>query len=236
MNKTKIYWAPFFALTEDWTILYKKPEVLFEKLKINIDDNLDKKNNLFLCPAVKNLASRTVIIKNPIETHYEMKDNRFIPTSKNYMGIKLHHQPSLKNCLLFEYCFHFIFFSEEDLSLTLTSPYFSDCPHLNYGSIVPGKFNISKWFRPIGFEFNLKENIKEFKIKEDEDMAYINFDSKNEIELIQFNMNEKLIKIAKSIKESPSWEKFVPFYKRYKRFAESNLSKIILNEINKNIV
>ena len=49
----------------------------------------------------------------------------------------------------------YIFFSEEDIEMTMTSPFFSDAPHLQYGSIVPGSFNISKWFRNVNLEFNI---------------------------------------------------------------------------------
>ena len=78
IKKTKIYWAPFFEdQKRDWTILYSKPQILFDKLKSNMIENLEKRNNLFGCPAVRNFTSKTIIIKNPIETHYEIKEDKY---------------------------------------------------------------------------------------------------------------------------------------------------------------
>ena len=236
-KKTKIYWAPFFEdQKRDWTILYSKPQILFNKLRLNMVENLEKVNNLFGCPAVRNFTSKTIIIKNPIETHYEIKEDKFIPKSKNWINISTLHKPNLKNCNMFQYNLSLLFFSEDNTNLTLTSPYFSNSPHLKYANIVPGKFNISKWFRPINFEFNTHENIKKFEIEEDEDLAYINFDCDNEIELIQFHMNDLLIKLSNTNASSSDWEKLVPLDKRYKRFVESNLNTFILKEIKKNII
>jgi len=236
-KKNKIYWAPFCQdQKRDWTILYSKPQILFNRLRLNMVENLEKVNNLFGCPAVRNFTSKTIIIKNPIESHYEIKENKFIPKSKNWININIPHKPNLKNCIMFQYNLSLIFFSEDDTNLTLTSPYFSNSPHLKYANIIPGKFNISKWFRNINFEFNTHENVKKFEIQENEDLAYINFDCVNEIELVQFRMNDLLIKICNTNASSSDWEKLVSLDKRYKRFTESNLNKIIIKEINKNII
>ena len=48
-------------------------------------------------------------------------------------------------------------------------------PHMQYGAVTPGQFNIGKWFRPIQTEINLWENINTFSINKDEPLAFINF-------------------------------------------------------------
>ena len=67
-------------------------------------------------------------------------------------------------------------------------------------------------------------------------MAYISFDCVNEIELVQFRMNDLLIKLCNTNASSSDWEKLVPLDKRYKRFVESNLNTFILKEIKKNTI
>jgi len=79
--------------------------------------------------------------------------------------------------------------------MTLTSPYFSNSPHLRYGSIVPGKFNISKWFRPINLEFNLWPGVNEFKVKKTKILLMFILYTKNEIELVRFDLTERISKI-----------------------------------------
>ena len=81
---------------------------------------------------------------------------------------------NIKNSFLFTITLPYIFFSEEDIEMTMTSPFFSNSKHLQYASIVPGTFNISQWFRSVNFEFNIWSG-SEFKIDEGEDMIYFNF-------------------------------------------------------------
>ena len=236
MNTSKIYWAPAVYNTDtDWDILYENPTILFDNLKNKKDKNLDKANNLFLCPAVKNLTSRVGVFKCPLRTHYTIDNENIIPVSQNYLGWDIPHKPNLIDNMLFSVKLSYIFFSEEDINMTMTSPFFSDSPHLQYGSIVPGSFNISHWFRNINLEVNIW-NKKEFKIEEGEDIAYFNFNCKNNIELIRFNMNEYLNKINNTCSTSSSWEKWIPLAKRYKRFKQSQLNKKVIKEIKKNLI
>jgi hypothetical protein len=48
---------------------------------------------------------------------------------------------------------------------------------MKYGNIVPGKLNISTWFRKINPEFVLKKGINEFEIDAGEDIAYLTFNT-----------------------------------------------------------
>ena len=241
-EKVKIYWSPDnFDKQNDWNVLYYDPTFLHDELMQNKKKDIPKNNNLFICPAVNNLTSKVMVIKNTLRSHYKIKQKEdssyeFEPLSKNYIHLRFPHVPNLKNCILASYAMSFLLYSEEDINMTLTSPYFSNSPHLRYGSIVPGKFNISKWFRPINLEFNLWNKIDEFKIEKEEDIAYCHFDTEKEIELIRFDVTEKIQKIYYTLGTSSIWEKMIPLQERYQRFKRSKINKILINEIKKNIV
>jgi hypothetical protein len=239
-NKIKIYWAPFIIDKEnDWSILQYNPENLFERFKNNLNRESIKKpgGNLIMCPSVKNYTNKIFIFKNTLQSYFEIKENNtIIPVSKNYITAHVAHESSLKNCMLMIYNVPLIFFSEADVNMTVTSPYFSNSPHLKYGAIVPGKFNISKWFRNINIEFNLWQNVKELKIEKDEDLFYVNFDCEEEVELVRFDLTERLIKIAIVAGNSSIWEKLIPLKDRYERFKKSQMHKIVIKEIKKNII
>jgi|TARA_R100001460_G_scaffold4506_5_gene12712 hypothetical protein len=235
--KTTIYWSPGDVdLHHDWSILYKDPSILGSDLRKRMSKNIEKTSNLFYCPAVKDLTSRIAVLKAPMSCHYKMRENEFIPVSKNFLNITFPHKPNFENNMMFQLSTSYIFFCEEDVKMTLTSPYFSDSPHLKYGSIIPGSFNISTWFRNINMEFNLWGDIEEFKFKKNEDMAYVHFDSEHEIELKRFDFNERLLRIIRTCSSAGTWEKFVPLMERYKRFKEARFKKIILKEIKQNLL
>jgi hypothetical protein len=239
-KKIKIYWSPYNSDKNfDWSILYYNPENLFENLKNNANKDSFKKpgGNLIMCPVVKNYINKIFVFKNTLQSYFEFKENNeIISISKNSISAVIQHENSLNGCKLFVYNMPLIFFSEHDVNMALTSPYFSNSPHLKYGSIVPGKFNISKWFRNINIEFNLWENINEFKIEKDEDLFYVNFECEGEIELIRFDMTERLLKIAEVVSKSSVWEKLIPLKDRYERFKKAHLNKIVIKEIEKNII
>jgi hypothetical protein len=134
------------------------------------------------------------------------------------------------------YGLKWIFFSEEDIEMTLTSPYFSQSPHLHYGAVVPGQLKINSWFRAVNLEFNLWPNVSEFKVEEDEILAYFNFNTNKNIKLVRFEMNEKLHHYSNAGIQSTVWESWVPLKKRYDRFKKSRMNELVLAEIKRNIV
>ena len=240
-KKIKIYWAPYTTDEKmDWSILHYDPENLFKRFKKDLNkESINKEGgNLIMCPVVKDFAKKIFTFKNTLESHFKFgKNNEITALSKNYITASFVHEPSFKNCKLVVYHTPIIFFSEKDVSITLTSPFFSNCEHLKYGSIVPGKFNISKWFRNINIEFNLWENVDELKINKNEDLFYVNFEcEEDEIELIRFDINDRLIKIAETTGKASGWEKLIPLRERYERFKKAQLNKIVIKEIEKNIV
>ena len=83
--KTTIYWSPGDVdLHHDWSILYKDPSILGSDLRKRMSKNIEKTSNLFYCPAVKDLTSRIAVLKAPMSCHYKMRENEFIPVSKNF--------------------------------------------------------------------------------------------------------------------------------------------------------
>lgn len=240
MKKSSVvYWASDDGLTNnqdmDWSILFREPESLLEKLYKNNEKTND--NNFFQCPAVKKSIKNTFVFNNPIQSYYKIqKDGSVISNSKNSIYSSIVHQPTIKNNTLFSYNLSFYFFSEEDINIRFTSPFFSQANHMRYGSLVPGSFNISSWFRSINLEFNLWEGVDEFNIEEDEPIAYFNFDSENKVILKRFKMNESLTKIAKTCSNGSYWETRVSLLKRYKRFKDTKTNLFILKEIKENII
>ena len=72
--------------------------------------------------------------------------------------------------------------------------------------------------------------------KKNEHIFYVHFDIENDIEFAQFTMSDEIRQISDTCSSATSWEKNVPIHCRYERFHKSNLNKIVLREIKKNIV
>ena len=233
--KTKIYWAPIFEDDRDWTILYEQPQTLFDILRNDVNREIPRGDNVFLCPSFSNLVKRIMPITFPFDTRYIRKDQDVIPDSKHYIEI-VTRTSSFKNRITFAPSYRYIFFSEEDVNMTLSSPYFSNSPHMKYGRVTPGSFNISKWFRAVNFEITLWQESDKIEFKKGEHLAYIHFDTQNDIEFVQFTMIDELHKILRVCGASSKWAPQETLCTRYDRFDKSNLNKIVMREIKKNII
>ena len=124
--------------------------------------------------------------------------------------------------------------NEDDLQIMLTSPFFSETNYTNYGIVIPGKFNISKWFRPVNLEMLLYDNY--FKMPEHEHMAYFQFLTDDKVELKRFELNETLRKISDTCSTVSDWWKNVPLINRYDRFLKTKTNRLVMKEIKKQLL
>lgn len=239
-----VYWSPatfqswLFAQGAerhvDWAILYSEPNSLYNEISAKRNNN---KADVLRCPAFINKTKNTFILKNPMETELFIQDNSVQIVSNNYINSVIEREPMLKNNLIFTYKLNWVFFTDEpSLNMSLTSPWFSNSKYLNQGSLMPGIFDIGKWFRVLNLEFNLWENNNQIRFQENEDLAYVEFQTDKQVKLQQFNMTSELDRLLETVSNSTVWEKNVSLVKRYKRFQESKFKPRILKEIQKNLL
>jgi len=234
-----VYWAPAFPVSEDnWNMLYPDINSVFDSIrgdKIEFDA-AGRGNNFFYCPAFSGFTRSTFVLTNPITTHFELDGTNLISKEKNYITSSAFRPSSIVNRRMIEYGLQWAFFSEDDVEMMITDTYFEEPKHAKYGNLIPGKFNISKWFRLINLEYCLHTNVNEFRAEKDEAMAYVHFHAPNPVKLVRFEITDALRQHASTGGKSSVWESWVPLAARYKRFLAARSNKIILKEIKKNIL
>lgn len=231
-----VYWAPGYEISNtDWNMLYSDPISVFDKHLSNKTD-IDKYDSVFYCPAFKNLTKNTLEFKNPIESSYSINSEGRLLLSKHSLAANIVRPPNIKDRHLIEYGLFPVFFADSDISMTLTSPWLESPAWTSQANIVPGRYNIGKWFRAVNIEFMLQAGIREFNIKKDDTLCYFTFDTDEHIKFIRFRMNEELRKLSVSCSSSTIWEPWIPMADRYRRFKESRMRSIILKKIKENIV
>jgi hypothetical protein len=234
----EIYWAPVFKNDNnvDWNILYYELESLYDSIR-PFKEESNPRDNFFYCPSFSNLAKSTFLLKNPIESHFKFNQhNQLEAISKNYINSEVVHPPSLKDSKLLVYGMKWVFFCKDDVELTLSSPFFTKTNSSNYGCVVPGSLKINSWFRTVSLEYNLWPGVNEIHFLEDEILAYVSFKTDEKIKLTRFEVNDKLHGYLNATSSSVGWESWVPLKKRYDRFMKTRMHKLVLNEIQKNIV
>jgi len=239
MSKTvNVYWTNVNGQELDLSLVYEDPNPLIHELTLNRNNN-NKDNNLLRCPALTDLTKNLFVLKNPLKTSasFVIEDGK---VSKNMDSVgnrwSVNRPPSLNNQLLATYDYSLIFFSETDLDVMVTAPYFSQTKHNSWGSVVPGIYNCGSWFRPINMEFNVWPGVTQVSLEEGEPMAYVKFFTEKNVVFKRFSMDEELMNQAKACSSAGFWEPRMPLLKRYERFKKSKRNKFVLDKINKRLL
>lgn len=227
---------------------------LYPDIKSLYDESVDKRapsigkeNNHFLkCPAFSDLTKNTFVHRAPVDTHatlnFSGKRVSYIlnsPADENKYKVKLEfiHQPTLAGHNLVQYSWPILFFSEEEsMMATLTAPYFERTVSQDYGVVIPGRFDIGKWFRNMNAEFQLWEGISEIKIAANEALFYVHFETKKKIVFKRFIISKEIERLRSSITSVSPFKKSARLSERYRMFEQSQSKQRILKLIKKQLV
>jgi len=246
--KTTIYWAGIQPNNEafDLNHLYVEPKSLYEECLEKKADLKDNPTAFFKCPAFVDFAKNLFVHRAPVDTHatldFKKKRANYIfqtlfDETKFRVKLEFMREPTLEDHGLIQYSWPILFFSEEDsMPTTLTPPYFEQTTSSNYGVIVPGKFDIAKWFRPMNLEFQLWSGVNEIKISANEALCYVHFDTDKEITLKKFITNKEIDKIIVSLLKVSPFRRYSKLVDRYSVFQRSQSKERILNLIQKQLI
>jgi len=229
-----VYWAPFYDPVSDWSLLYPKPEILFNSL-LRDKDVEAKNSSVFSCPAFSEKFKRLLVFRNALESSYKYNDKEVVSKTDFYLSTE-----SRDNMLTNGPCIYFslgyIFFSEEPLDAYFTPPFFHKPKYMKYGSIVPGEFDIGQWFRGYTSEIQMWNKSGDFNLEKDEPLFYVEFKTDRPIVLKEFYLNERLWEFGCASPKSSFIFGRIGLKKRYDMFKASGLREKILTEIKKNLV
>lgn len=239
-----VYYAPWWdpKTDIDANILYHDPISVYKDLMKNFHPPTQTKNYM-QCPAVKNDLESTYLFLNPADTELtlinneqNMLDTLHTETESTRVPMLIRHAPTIANHFLMEYQISYMFFAEESLEVSMSSPYFHKTEYTNHGAVVPGTYDCGKWFRPLNIEIQLWEGNKYFKIKAGEPLVYFKFNTNKRIIFKKFKVNNDLYNIAASLvgfKGEPRWYSLKT---RYDNFAKASMRGVVLTAIKKNLI
>lgn len=240
MKKKTVYWAPWYILQDmyNWNILFLEPKRLLNNIVEETKDlKCERVKSMWRCPAFNNLGKNTFYVENPLTTEFDIVDNTEKGKELVYTGLHKYLCQLSKNGNTFTYGLNYIFFSEDDLELMVTSPHFSkNVKYTKYARLVPGRYNISKWFRPVSLEMLFDDNQTHFRMEEYEHLAYFTFLTDDVVEMKRFDLNDNLRKISETCSDVSSWWANVPLVNRYERFLKTKTNKLVMSEIKKQLV
>ena len=253
-NPITVYWSPLFTVSEhdkDWSFMYPKPKTLFKSTKEHTnkhellkhdETDLDHANVVLACPAVSAKFKKIIVFENPVNCKYsydftDPENGFFTPTTKEYIDTKILRKPMLNYGPCIYFSLEYVLFSDEPLEVSFTPPMFHPPQYMQHASVIPGDFNIGRWFRPYTTEFQFWKESGEFALKEGEPLFYAEFKTERPVVLKRFKMNLELKRMSLACIQS--YELFgsgQSLEEKYNKFEEADMQALVLNEIKKNIV
>lgn len=244
-----VYWSPFTTVQNQYNqVLLDLKPISFRSYVVNnkaIDPKIPtpnpktpyplENNGYHTCSAMHELAKNTFIIKAPFSAEIHLDDNGSIKDSY-FSGWFIPRIGSFNNSFCVDFDLPYLFFSEEEVNMQLTPPYMTKTLQQEYGFPAAVEFDISQWFRPLIITYQLWEEVNSFKIKENEPLIYITFDTNRPIILKQFNLTENLVNQATACMRYKRIRPFEPLKSLYSTFKATKMNQLILKEIKDNLI
>ena len=229
-----VYWA---CLEDEW-IKAVEPEKISQRFysKGIKDNNPISPAAINYCPVFNESLTNTYAIKSIYDYSFKIENNQCFSTlyDQNFFNNHVNIRSFEKKFFSFEV--KYIFFTEED-SLEISAyehPVFEDNEITKRCMIIPGGFNIGKYFRNLEFAFILKKDFNEFIVNDQDVLYYLKFHTKEKIKFKQFKINENLRQMIKDVRMAnfgnEKKSSIDIFYNKFKG------KKYILSEIKQNLV
>lgn len=244
-----IYWAPGKFSIEDtnWNLFYSNPTPVFDILRQKKNKDLGM-NLIATCPAVKDKMSNLFSFNANHEDIFKINkglmdeieaipgENINIP-SDSVLSIQKSRQSPLHGYYSVEYAMSWIFFSEEPLTIKITAPYYPAISPVVGGLFAPGEYDISKWFRPIPFEYLIPKNAEKFSIEMDQPLFYLEAMTDRKVVFKRYKMTNQIKRLYTEAMQAPNYHgKWKDLKSRYLISEKSSFPKIVLSEIKKNLI
>lgn len=228
---TKIYWS---CLEKEW-LRASEPENVYSSFynKFSVSKS-DLNSHPFFCPAFKNQLSNVFSVKSIYKYNFEIEGNSVKSSLYDQKFFDDHVEVRSLENKLFGFNNWFSFFSEKDsLTVSQEAPFLEDNNITKNCILVPGQFDIAKWYRTMHFAFYLKKESKIFSVEEKEVLYYLRFHTKEKIKFIQYRQSDRLNDLLDDVQNSRNFLDIRGLDYYYKIFK---IKKEVLKEIRKNLI
>lgn len=222
----EVFWAPWVDNVSEetaWaTALYLPPVPLLGLAHGTIQD---KSDNLFKCPAVKSIIKNDFVIKSPFDLTLTFDVAAATLSTDKYgqafFDTYVNNRSKPNGPVILTIPPRYVFFSKDDVEMmSMDLPMISSNSSKNI-KMIPGKFNISKWCRPIDFTFTVVDPSLPVTLKAEEPLWAVRFSTPNDVpvKLTQFELTPEIINKVGSMATIKKFRKFLPLEKCYELAA-----------------
>jgi len=218
-------------------LLVEPPKSVLQDIKDNNTFYGEETKNILMCPGYVNYFKNMFVVKahSSFELTYNVSGEEVdirIDKDQRYFDDNLHIEHYSPEQQMVHLSWFRYFFSESSVEIS-TMPAFFHHNNLNNHYVVAGKFDISKWFRPLYPNIILGEG--KLKIKKGDALFYIKFDTDEKINFKHFKHTQEINDMSEQCLGLKHLVANMGFKRLYSLFAKRNFNKKVMKEIKKNL-
>lgn len=238
-----IYWGAS-SFHEQIYLGLQGPVSSFVDVK-TLSNKLTEKNNwtdFTKCPSIIQFSNNCFSLKSPIDIDFIWDENNIL------FDYDQHHSDFISRIatsrdlaaglISLSIC-PYMFFSEEDCEMQFSAPGMVDNNFTKNCTVMPGQYNIGKWFRGVDFGFFVNNKNTKISIKKGDTIANVRFLTEEKVTFKKFFITPECNSLANLVVNYKHSQKFplnTYLKNMYNDFQSSKIKNQILREINNNLL
>lgn len=229
-----VYWA---CVEKEWMRATEPESVAKTFYSLEIHDEKNANTTLNYCPSFNSYLKNLYSIKSIYDYEFFVNESGI---NSNLYDQKFFDNHILTRSLekkFFSFFNRYIFFTDSE-ALNISAyqhPIFEQNEVSKKCMLIPGTYDIGKWFRPLEFPFILKDEFNSFSVKYEDVLYYLKFHTEEKITFKQFRVNDTLSKIIDETvlvgaNKTKKFSNLSDFYSKLK------IKPLILKEIKSNLL
>lgn len=230
MSEVTVYWS----CSNKESLRAEEP---FNVIQKHIQDVGKEDNNYLKCPAFRDTLSNVYGVGSIYDFDFvrDVKQKR-IASSLNDIDELITLRDSNLQLISINTFLH-LFTEEDGIEVTQTAAFLEDSKFVRDTITIPGKMDISKWYRPLEQSFRIRNGVEKIDVGLGDPVFYISFNTDKKIKFVRYEMSERCKELAKMcVNSNKNKRKASPLSYYYGLFKKNNYKDKVLKEIKKNIV
>ena len=237
-----VYWSPWADLDmyPEYQMAFDEPQSVLSSYKDRIN-HTNQGDNFFKCPAFLDSVKNMYSLNAPWDVDFAVLPNGEIIDQSTRKAASLAHLYHVKNPSMYgagtvNVFANWIMFSDEPVTIQTSPAYLHKTSVTNTGFYVPGKYDISQWFRPIEAAFQLWPMANSLKCGLGEPMLYVNFLTNEPIEFKRFYMTPEIHELSMACVKFKQYQTIKNLDRLYAIFTRNSLRNKLLTAIKDNLI
>jgi len=237
-----VYWSPWadMDMYPEYQMAFDEPKSVISSYKDRIN-HANQGDNFFKCPAFLDAVKNTYSLNAPWDVDFAVTPAGAIidqSTRKDGNLAHLYHikNPSMYGAGTVNVFANWIMFSEEPVTIQTSPAYLHKSSITDTGFYVPGRYDISQWFRPIEAAFQLWPQANSLKCGLGEPMLYVNFLTNEPIEFKRFYMTPEIHELSMACVKFKQYQTIKNLERLYAVFTRNTLRTRLLKAIKDNLI